>query len=68
MGIAVLGGGNGSLAAAVDLTEQGHDVRLWRRDPAVAAATANLINSFSSSLLATFGMSSRSPVVPIWPT
>ena len=41
MDIAVLGGGNGSLAAAVDLTEQGHNVRLWRRDPAVAAATAN---------------------------
>ena len=38
MEIAVLGGGNGSLAAAVDLTEQGHDVRLWRRDPAVATA------------------------------
>ena len=43
MEIAVLGGGNGSLAAAVDLTEQGHDVRLWRRDPAVATATANPI-------------------------
>lgn len=32
MKIAVLGGGNGSTAAAVDLTEQGHDVRLWRRN------------------------------------
>lgn len=32
MQIAVLGGGNGSLAAALDLTEQGHAVRLWRRD------------------------------------
>ena len=31
MEIAVLGGGNGSLAAAVDLTEQGHRVRMWRR-------------------------------------
>ena len=41
MEIAVLGGGNGSLAAAVDLTEQGHRVRLWRRDPEVAAATPN---------------------------
>ena len=37
MQIAVLGGGNGSLAAAVDLTEQGHQVRLWRRDPTVVA-------------------------------
>jgi len=32
MEIAVLGGGNGSTAAAVDLTEQGHQVRFWRRD------------------------------------
>ena len=38
MEIAVLGGGNGSIAAAVDLTEQGHNVRLWRRDPASVAA------------------------------
>lgn len=41
MEITVLGGGNGSLAAAVDLTEQGHNVRLWRRNPDVAAATPN---------------------------
>ncbi|TNF64781.1 MAG: glycerol-3-phosphate dehydrogenase [Rhodobacteraceae bacterium] len=34
MKIAVLGGGNGSTAAAVDLTEAGHDVRFWRRDGA----------------------------------
>lgn len=32
MRIAVLGGGNGSYAAAADLAEQGHQVRLWRRD------------------------------------
>jgi opine dehydrogenase len=32
MKIAVLGGGNGSLAAAGDLTLAGHEVRLWRRD------------------------------------
>ncbi|MFY9210641.1 MAG: NAD/NADP octopine/nopaline dehydrogenase family protein [Aestuariivita sp.] len=32
MQIAVLGGGNGSTAAAVDLTEQGHHVRFWRRN------------------------------------
>jgi len=38
MELAVLGGGNGSIAAAADLTEQGHSVRLWRRDPAVVAA------------------------------
>jgi opine dehydrogenase len=32
MRIAVLGGGNGAFAAAADLTEQGHEVRHWRRD------------------------------------
>ena len=32
MKIAVLGGGNGAYAAAADLSEQGHAVRLWRRD------------------------------------
>ena len=36
--MAVLGGGNGSLAAALDLTEQGHSVRLWRRDPDTVAS------------------------------
>jgi opine dehydrogenase len=32
MHIAVLGGGNGSFAAAGDFTLAGHDVALWRRD------------------------------------
>lgn len=32
MKIAVLGGGNGSLAAAGDFALAGHEVRLWRRD------------------------------------
>ena len=32
MKIAVVGGGNGAYAAAVDLTEQGHEVRMWRRN------------------------------------
>lgn len=32
MEIAVLGGGNGCYAAAVDLTEQGHNIRFWRRN------------------------------------
>jgi opine dehydrogenase len=36
--IAVLGGGNGSFAAASDFALQGHDVRLWRRDAAQVAA------------------------------
>jgi opine dehydrogenase len=38
MRIAVLGGGNGSFAAAGDLTLAGHEVRLWRRDRATVAA------------------------------
>ena len=42
MRIAVLGGGHGSYAAAADLAEQGHEVRLWRRD---AAAFAPVLES-----------------------
>src|SRR5215831_6032585 len=38
MQIAVLGGGNGSLAAAGDLALEGHEVRLWRRDRAAIEA------------------------------
>ncbi|MCC8939545.1 NAD(P)-binding domain-containing protein, partial [Bradyrhizobium sp. Arg68] len=38
MKIAVLGGGNGSFAAAGDLTLAGHEVRLWRRNPDDVAA------------------------------
>jgi len=34
MKIAVLGGGHGAYAAAADLAEAGHEVRLWRRDAA----------------------------------
>ena len=41
MDIAVLGGGNGSFAAAADFALAGHNVRLWRRDePAVRAHIA----------------------------
>jgi len=32
MKIAVVGGGNGAYAAAADLTEQGHEVHMWRRN------------------------------------
>jgi opine dehydrogenase len=35
--VTVLGGGNGSFAAAGDFALQGHDVRLWRRDAAMVA-------------------------------
>ena len=38
MEIAVLGGGNGAYAAAADLSEQGHKIRLWRRDAQALAA------------------------------
>jgi opine dehydrogenase len=38
MNIAILGGGNGCYAAAADLAETGHHVRLWRRDAAALKA------------------------------
>jgi opine dehydrogenase len=38
MKIAVLGGGNGSYAAAAELSEAGHEVRFWRRDRAAFKA------------------------------
>jgi opine dehydrogenase len=38
MRIVVLGGGNGSFAAAGDFALHGHDVRLWRRDAAAVEA------------------------------
>jgi opine dehydrogenase len=38
MRIAVLGGGNGSFAAAGDFALAGHDTRLWRRDRAAVVA------------------------------
>jgi len=40
MRIAILGGGHGCYAAAADLSEQGHEVRLWRRDAAALAPVA----------------------------
>src|SRR5258706_15392519 len=42
MRIAVLGGGHGAYAAAADLSEKGHEVRLWRRD---AGAFASVLES-----------------------
>lgn len=38
MQIAVLGGGNGAIAAAADLSEKGHAARFWRRDSAALEA------------------------------
>ena len=40
--IAVIGGGHGCHAAAADLSEQGHEVRFWRRDGAALAAIEEL--------------------------
>jgi opine dehydrogenase len=42
MKIAVLGGGNGACAAAVDLTERGHEVRWWRRNTAALRSRITL--------------------------
>jgi opine dehydrogenase len=36
--VAVLGAGAGGLSAAVELTQRGHCVRLWNRNPATVAA------------------------------
>lgn len=47
MKIAVTGGGHGCYAAAADLAEQGHEVRLWRRD---AAALAPVIEAGAITL------------------
>ena len=41
MRIAILGGGHGAYAAAADLSEAGHEVRLWRRDGAALEALRN---------------------------
>jgi len=46
MNIAILGGGHGCYAAAVDLAEAGHHVRLWRRDAAAlqpVVATGSIV-------------------------
>ncbi|WP_138379471.1 NAD/NADP-dependent octopine/nopaline dehydrogenase family protein [Luteithermobacter gelatinilyticus] len=48
MEIAVLGGGHGCYAAATEMSEQGHRVRLWRRD---GAALAPVQESSSISLV-----------------
>jgi opine dehydrogenase len=41
MNIAILGGGHGCYAAAADLAEGGHQVRLWRRDAAALQAVVD---------------------------
>ncbi len=41
MKIAILGGGHGAYAAAADLSEAGHEVRLWRRNAAALQAVVD---------------------------
>ena len=61
MRIAVLGGGNGSFAAAGDFALAGHDTRLWRRDkPSVAehrvTGSKILVKDFSGKREATLSL------------
>ena len=42
MRIAVIGGGNGAYAAAADLSEKGHEVRMWRRNTSALQASLTL--------------------------
>lgn len=42
MNISVIGGGHGCYAAAIELAEKGHAVRLWRRDAAALAKLQTL--------------------------
>jgi len=42
--IAVLGGGHGAYAAAADLTEQGHEVRHWRRKASELSPIIQLVD------------------------
>ena len=48
MRIAVLGGGHGAYAAAADLTEQGHEVRHWRRKATELSSKITLIDEKGS--------------------
>ena len=53
MKIVVIGGGNGSYAAAADFAEAGHDVRWWRRNASdfaqVAEAGGITVTDFKGS-------------------
>ena len=50
MRIAVLGGGNGSFAAAGDLALAGHEVRLWRRDRDAVTALVTVLEESRQSV------------------
>ncbi len=49
MRIAVLGGGNGSFAAAADFAEAGHDVTLWRTRPEEVRALPIRLKDFAGT-------------------
>ena len=64
MKIAVLGGGNGSFAAAGDMALSGHEVRLWRRDIAAvqqhnAAGATIVVKDFRGRHEATLSLVSN---------
>jgi opine dehydrogenase len=48
--VAVLGGGAGGLSCAVELTQRGHRVRLWNRNPATVAAFRSGLIPYSGVL------------------
>ena len=58
MQIAILGGGHGCYAAAADLSEAGHAVRLWRRD----AAALHLVRQAGAITLKDAGGVRESPL------
>ena len=61
MRIAILGGGHGAYAAAADLSEKGHEVRLWRRD---AAAFSTVLQSKEIKLRDADGLRTVAIAVP----
>lgn len=59
MRIAVIGGGHGCYAAAADLSEQGHEIRLWRRN---AAAFGPVADNSALTLIDAAGGSRKVPL------
>lgn len=48
--VAVLGGGAGGLSCAVELTQRGHQVRLWNRNPATVRPFSSAVIGFTGAL------------------
>jgi opine dehydrogenase len=53
MKIVVIGGGNGSYAAAADFAEAGHDVRWWRRNASDFAQVVAGLQAADNTLVLT---------------